>query len=114
MDKMYANESFLRYLDNSQVENVSPGSEKTLRGPKKIIESYRNLLVHSNFSSERADMLSINGVEHYKGTHANYSQAPYKPRVDEVMDLLVQHMNATGGAKHHINIFVFVLVKLST
>ena len=32
-------------------------------------------------------MLSINGVEHYKGNYTNCSHAPYKSRVNEVMDL---------------------------
>ena len=56
MDEAYANISFLRYFDNSQVGNISPDGDEILRGLKKNIESYGNLLVHSNSSSERKTM----------------------------------------------------------
>ena len=84
---MCAKKSFLRYLCNFQVGNISPIGGAVLRGLKKIIESYRDLLVHSNSSSDRADMLSINGVEHYKGNHTNCVHALYESRVDKFIDL---------------------------
>ena len=82
MDNMCAKRSFLRYLYNFRVGNVSLNGGAVLRSLKKNIESYRNFLVHSNFSSERADMLSINGVEHYKGNHTKCLHAAYMSWID--------------------------------
>ena len=76
MDELYASESFLGYFDNFQIGNAPPNSGRILRGLKKNIESYGNLLVHSNFSSERKAMPWMNAVEHYKGNHTNCIHAP--------------------------------------
>ena len=56
IDSNNAHESFSRYLDNFQIGNAPPNGGTILRGLKKNIESYRNLLVYSNFSSERKAM----------------------------------------------------------
>ena len=82
-----------------------------MRGLKRNIESYGNLIVDSNFSCERKAILCMNAVEHYKGNHINCLHAPYKSRVEEVMDLPEWAVPMTDEKSDTLRIFLNAALK---
>ena len=56
-------------------------------------------------------MLLINGVEHYKGNDTNYLHAPYKSRLDGVMELPKWVVGTTEGKFDALRIFLNAALK---
>ena len=87
IDVNHARKSLANYLDRFRFKDTTNKKVNILRGVKKNILSYYDLLIHSNLSAEEKVEQWFNAVEHYNGNHTKCMHKPYRTKEEELRNL---------------------------